>query len=178
MLQAANTLIECGQGHGSFDQEIACLKVLVARLPIQAQVPTALGSGRANIFAKTHALIHACRMICPSWLACVRVLNSVVSFTGDLGPESRLPAVHVDLSRFFGPWVVESDADARARAEGSGEGLEAPDSEAAADELEFDVQADDAAQQASALLHTTGASAAAPRLGGEYEVSFLSLIHI
>ena len=91
------------------DRECRSMGLLTRALQLVPQLPTALGSGRAGIIAKCHCLVHACRLITPSWKASAALFNSSVSFTGDLGVESHLSQVQVDLRRLFGMWVQQDD---------------------------------------------------------------------
>ena len=114
LFDAANALMATGalqdpRRPEDQDSECASMTLLTKALQLVPQLPTALGSGRAGIIAKCHCLAHACRLMTPSWKACAAVLNSSVSFTGDLGVESHLPQVQVDLRRLFGMWVQHDD---------------------------------------------------------------------
>jgi hypothetical protein len=114
LYDAANALMVAGalqdpRSQEDQDRESDSLGLLTKALQLVPQLPTALGSGRANIIAKCHCLAHACRLMTPSWKACAAYLNSSVSFTGDLGVESHLPQVQVDLRSLFGVWVQQDD---------------------------------------------------------------------
>ena len=82
------------------------------RLRLTAGVPTAVGSGRAGLLRKLHALIHSARLVSPSWAAAVRLLNSTFSFCRDLGVESGLTTVRIHLRDLMGQWAILDDQDA------------------------------------------------------------------
>ena len=52
--------------------------------------PTAVGSGKSSLRRKAHALLHATRLVTDSWQSAIRLMNSTLSFTGDMGVESGL----------------------------------------------------------------------------------------
>lgn len=127
-------------------------------------VPTSVGSGRGNIFAKVHCLVHAFRLSCKSWKQSAALLRSVVSFTGDLGTESRLPRVQVDLTRFFGAWVEDSDRqgmDSRTKAEDS--------------YADFDFTSD---RTVDDLAGDAVAGVVSPADGTDFQVSFNGVLYI
>eukprot|EP00969_Alexandrium_andersonii_P190844 8431098-Alexandrium_andersonii.AAC.1 len=67
-------------------------------------MPVGVGSGRADLRYKVHALLHSQRLSTESWADAVCLLNSTFSWTGDLGTEARLPRVRVELADLF-PWA-------------------------------------------------------------------------
>ena len=71
--------------------------------------PVGIGSGRASLAAKAHALCHATRLMTDSWRSVASLLNGVFSWTGDLGTESHFPCFKSHLGSLFGAWIYESD---------------------------------------------------------------------
>lgn len=75
----------------------------------KAGVPAGVGSGCGSLRHKLHALLHSLRLEAPSWRAAIELLNSTVTWTGDLGTESGI-VKHCESARnLVGPWVVEDD---------------------------------------------------------------------
>eukprot|EP00969_Alexandrium_andersonii_P042588 1868470-Alexandrium_andersonii.AAC.1 len=85
---------------------------------MKAALPCAVGSGRADVRYKAHALCHSERLTSTSWSETLQLLNSTFSLTGDLGTERVLPIVRIPLAQLFGDWVLQgaaapaADADA------------------------------------------------------------------
>eukprot|EP00971_Amphidinium_carterae_P073852 1460296-Amphidinium_carterae.1 len=65
--------------------------MLRERLQWHTNIPTGIGSGRADIRYKAHALLHSERLTQPSWAAACSALSRTFTITGDLGTESRIP---------------------------------------------------------------------------------------
>lgn len=86
------------------------IKTLAARLELVPAMPTVVGSGRASLAAKLHCLTHACKMTAKSWRACAAMINSTITWTGDLGTEAGIVEARADLTQLFGQWIVEEDA--------------------------------------------------------------------
>ena len=75
--------------------------------------PAGLGSKRSSASHKFHCLVHALRLVFPSWAAVSHALRQLVSLTADLGPERLLVNIkEVPLEMLFG-WALQSDAPAR-----------------------------------------------------------------
>ena len=73
-------------------------------------VPTGLGSGRASVARKMHALAHSTRLYAPSWRHTAALLRDpTVAITGDQGVESLLPFFKTRLTKLFGRWVQDED---------------------------------------------------------------------
>ena len=83
--------------------------MLSERLRWHVNLPTAVGSARADVRYKCHAVLHGERLFQPSWERACVALGSVFSITGDLGTESRLNAVSFRLESLVGGWAVRSD---------------------------------------------------------------------
>ena len=75
---------------------------LKERLTIWQSVPSALG--RSSLKHKVHAMAHALRLTSGSWQSTARLLRSTLTFTGDLGPESKFPLFACKVSALFGDW--------------------------------------------------------------------------
>ena len=84
---------------------------LKQKLRIVQGSPTAVGSGKSSLRRKVHALLHAARLVSDSWQSAVALMNSTVSFTGDMGVESLLAGFVEDARSLMGDWIVEADAD-------------------------------------------------------------------
>ena len=84
-------------------------KRLAALLPFRQGPPTAVGSGRASLRRKAHALCHSVHLESDSWPSAVRLLNSTVTFTGDLGTESLFNTFKGHISDVMGGWVVDNN---------------------------------------------------------------------
>lgn len=70
-----------------------------------------IGSGRASLARKVHALTHSVKMQAPTWAAAADILSATVTWTGDLGTESLLWTFKGTVSSVFGRWVVSDDRD-------------------------------------------------------------------
>ncbi len=75
-------------------------------------VPCAVGSGRASVAHKVHAVFHSLRLVTNTLAEAVQALNSTLTFTGDLGTESQFCKFHRDARQFYGPWIAAEDEDA------------------------------------------------------------------
>ena len=82
---------------------------LASSLVWKAGVPVVVGSGRASIRRKVHAVAHSERLKCKSWPDAVELPNAIVSWTGDLGTESGFWQFRSRLDQLFGDWVVRKD---------------------------------------------------------------------
>lgn len=69
----------------SADMERIAVCTLTPLLLLQQGVPTAVGSGRASLQHKMHALVHAERLRQKSWGDTITAINATLTFTGDLG---------------------------------------------------------------------------------------------
>lgn len=65
-----------------------------------------MGSGRASIVYKLHAVIHSLRLQTNSWRQAVCLVNSVLSWTGDLGTEQHVVDFKWRLADLVGDWVL------------------------------------------------------------------------
>lgn len=131
---------------GPGDAQCGLLKSLRDALQFTQLSPVGVGSGRACRAAKAHAVMHSVRMMCETWQQCAVLMCSVVTWTGDLGTESRFPTYCSTLTAAFGEWVRASDSaaeDAMRAADASG----APDVEQDADGCPFDFQPEQVAMR-------------------------------
>lgn len=120
---------------------------LAPKLKLQLNMPTGVGSGRADIRYKTHAAVHSERLTAPSWRGACELLSSTFTNTGDLGTESHFQSVRVELSTLFGEWTNKAaddfDLDGADEAEFEFEpevGDEAADNGADGDGFDFEFQ--------------------------------------
>ena len=88
------------------DADASCSQRLDARLRMMKGVPTAVGSGKRSLRRIAHSLVHSVRLEASSWPAACDLLNSTVSFTGDLGTESGLWRFRSLVPELFGEWVA------------------------------------------------------------------------
>jgi hypothetical protein len=72
--------------------------------------PTAVGTGKSSLRRKARALLHSTRRVTDSWRSAIRLLNSTMSFTGDLGVESGLWTFVEDARSLIGNWIMDADA--------------------------------------------------------------------
>ena len=96
--------------HSDDEPELArsCSQRLCARLQMMKGVPTAVGSGKRDLRRVAHSLVHSVRLEASSWPAACALLNSTVSFTGDLGTESGLWRFRTLVPELHGDWVKTS----------------------------------------------------------------------
>ena len=78
-----------------------------------------VGSGKAGLFYKLHALLHARRLISDSWDTVVATFHSSVAFTGDLGVESLFASVHPFPLASLIPWMSADSIDFTFMSEGT-----------------------------------------------------------
>ena len=71
--------------------------------------PAAVGSGRQSLHRKVHAVAHATRLTCKTWLDTVKLMNGCLTYTGDLGTESGFPTFKKHMRQLFGQWVIDAD---------------------------------------------------------------------
>jgi hypothetical protein len=83
---------------------------LAPLLNLSQGVPAAVGAGRQSLRRKIHAVAHSVRLQTKSWRDAVSLLNSTLTWTGDMGVESGFWTFRQDLGILFGDWVKESDA--------------------------------------------------------------------
>ena len=77
---------------------------LASKLQIHQGVPAAVGSGRAGLKYKMHAVAHSMRLQTESWSSVVKLLNATWSWTGDLGVEASVTKFHMRIDALF-PWA-------------------------------------------------------------------------
>jgi hypothetical protein len=82
---------------------------LAGLFEIAQGVPSAVGSGRSGLKYKVHACFHSERFRVKSWQAVARIMNSSVTWVGDLG-ETKVSTVRCNLKTFVGPWVDDDYA--------------------------------------------------------------------
>ena len=70
-------------------------------------VAAAIGSAKASLIRKVQALCHSQRLTTMSWEHVARLMNSTVSWTGDLGTESGMWRFSNHLANVFGPWIAD-----------------------------------------------------------------------
>eukprot|EP00969_Alexandrium_andersonii_P030934 1350764-Alexandrium_andersonii.AAC.1 len=104
--------------------EVEAVQALAAKLQLSTAVPCGIGSGRGSAWHKLHALVHGFRLQCPSWEAVATQVNSVVSWTTDLGVEASLPRLPtVSLRRLF-PWIPGAETSVPDEGAGGSGGAE------------------------------------------------------
>lgn len=84
-------------------------------LVLRAGVLVAVGSGRADLRYKVHALVHSVRLVSNSWAFAVRMTNATFSVAGDMGTASLTPSVCYPLQQTFGDWLVDTGRNRRRR---------------------------------------------------------------
>ena len=89
------------------DQEKEAAALLSQHIVAEQEVPVTVGSGRAGVRSKVHALSHSMRLKAKSWRDVAELLNATVSWTGDLGVESGLAAWHGNLRTLHGDWITQ-----------------------------------------------------------------------
>eukprot|EP00969_Alexandrium_andersonii_P028979 1265040-Alexandrium_andersonii.AAC.1 len=52
-----------------------------------------------------HAVLHGLRLECPSWEAVAKIVNSIVSWTTDLGTEASFSSLPGANLRDLFPWI-------------------------------------------------------------------------
>ena len=70
-----------------------------------------VGSGKAGLFYKLHALLHARRLVSTSWEATAQSFHSTISFTGDLGVESLFASITPFPLASLIPWSATESVD-------------------------------------------------------------------
>ena len=75
-------------------------------------MPSGVGAGAASASYKMHALCHSFRLCSPNWKDVVAQLNSIWSWTGDLGTERKFNTYYGNLVELFGDWVKWDDRGA------------------------------------------------------------------
>jgi len=98
---------------GGLDDNVLRAKVarLAKHLKMTQGVPTACGSGRAGLRRKAHCLMHSEKLTSRSWPSAVRLVNSTMTWTGDLGTESGFWSFRQRLQDLMGPWIIDDVAD-------------------------------------------------------------------
>ena len=74
-------------------------------------VAAAVGSAKASVLRKVQALSHSQRLTAQGWVQTARLLNSTVSWTGDLGTESGFWRFVAPLTAVHGEWVKQEDGN-------------------------------------------------------------------
>ncbi|CAK0800961.1 unnamed protein product, partial [Prorocentrum cordatum] len=69
-------------GDGDIDAGEECMDELRAVFKLRLNMPTAVGSGRADVRYKAHAMLHGERLTAPSWRAACSLSNSMFTLTG------------------------------------------------------------------------------------------------
>ena len=82
---------------------------LCAKLVMTEGVPCGVGSGKASLRHKLHALMHSHRLISSSWDEAIQLVASTCTWTGDLGTESRIVLFHDTLENLMGSWVFQTE---------------------------------------------------------------------
>ena len=67
--------------------------------------PAAVGSGRAGLVHKVHAIAHSTRLAAPDWKTTCDMLNGTLTWTADLGVESWLNGFKGNVRTLFGDWA-------------------------------------------------------------------------
>jgi hypothetical protein len=112
MLLHAHVVIGCGNEMPELlpareADEVASMSALSAALKTPYLPATTLGSKRASMPHKMAAILHALRLVLPSWDAVCAALTGLVAVTSDLGTERLLVSFpKVPLSAIV-PWATE-----------------------------------------------------------------------
>lgn len=93
------------------EREREIVHFLAPLLQIRQAPPVALGSGRASLKHKTHAVLHGERLCSKSWQSAIQAVHSTLTWTGDLGTESGIIDVHCRFRSLF-PWALRQVAPA------------------------------------------------------------------
>ena len=64
------------------EDEADVAKELSSMLTLEQGVPVGVGSGRKPLKYRAHAMMHAQRLVSPTWAASATILNSSVTITG------------------------------------------------------------------------------------------------
>lgn len=124
------------------EKEREAMSALAPQLQLQQGVPTGVGSGRASLQHKVHALAHAERLRQVSWQRVAQAFNSTITFTGDLGVECKIVGFRMCLKALMGDWIEKAPGGAcEEEFEFHADALEQP---ATDDEFEFE---EDGAQE-------------------------------
>ncbi len=107
-LEDAHRLVQVSSDHGCTEEQ-RLLSRLADKLELVEFPPAAVGSGRANLGCKFHALAHSTRLMAESWSEASQLLSCIVTFTGDLGTEARFHTVKARLRDVFGEWIDDAD---------------------------------------------------------------------
>ena len=67
--------------------------------------PVGVGSGKASVRRKVHAVVHSERLQSVSWPAAVKMVNHNMTWTGDCGTESGFWLFRSRLADLFGDWL-------------------------------------------------------------------------
>ena len=85
-------------------QGLECASSPQSLLALDQGVPVGVGSGRSSLPYKMHAYCHAVKLMAHSWTAAAVLMNSTVTWVGDLG-ESSITGFHHNLKVMFGSWI-------------------------------------------------------------------------
>ena len=77
---------------------------LQGKLRWHVNLPSGVGSGRADVRYKAHALLHGERLMQPTWKS--------AALARTLGTESRIGAVSMLAEDLFGAWIHDGCTDA------------------------------------------------------------------
>ncbi len=127
-LRHSRRLWELRQSEDEGELEVAAgiMEALRAKIAFTPSIPTTVGSGRGSLAGKLHAMIHGCKLAARTWSQCASLLNSCISWTGDLGTEAGVTACRTNLRQLFGDWIEGQDNILNPLAEPDG-GFEEPD---------------------------------------------------
>ena len=138
--------------------------------------PTALGSKRASMPHRFHAVCHAVRLVSSTWEGCCQLISSQFSLVSDLGTERLVPRFpRVPIWRLFpwaGPLAPVPAAAAAAAADPAADpalGLRIEDDAACASDASGDVHADNASAADSSDQESTtdGSSSSSDHAGSD-----------
>jgi len=95
-------------GMEDFRDELHKIDELTGMIQVHALPVVVIGSGRGNVAAKFHSLVHAMLLESPSLDVLCENLAEVQTFTSDQGVEFSIAGVRpIDLARVF-PWMPEA----------------------------------------------------------------------
>ena len=106
----ANQLIALGRSDTAAEEDNISQQHVLARqlaesLCVVQGTPAAVGSGRAGLLHKVHALAHSTRLSAPDWKSTCDMLNGTLTWTADLGVESGLNSFKGNVCTLFGDWA-------------------------------------------------------------------------
>ena len=97
-----------GTDWGDDETILELLSVLHMQVRAHTFIPVALATSRADLSKKAQAVVHMLAMEARSWQALQMTLSNIISFTSDLGTESRLAGFGCSLKSVVPSWFSPS----------------------------------------------------------------------